>query len=361
LVLNSNYIKRMQILSSELKKCGAEGCLVTSRANYRYFSGFSGSNAMLLVTENKRYLFTDFRYTIQAHEQAPDFEIIQETSGEEKALLNTYLKQNKVKKLLFEDTKVSYKDYFEMKDALAGCKLQPAGDTLERIRMYKDEDEIKNMSLAARLGDEAFSHLLGLIKPGVAECDIAAEIDYYFRKRASTQSFEAIVAGGPNSALCHAVPSKRAFKNGDMVVLDFGCEVNGYCSDMTRTVSIGKASEEMKKIYDIVLAAQLAALAALGPGKMGSEVDAAARNIIAEAGYGAHFGHGLGHSVGLEIHENPRLSPRSGDILEKCMTITVEPGIYIEGLGGVRIEDLCIINEQGYTNLTGSRKDLIEL
>lgn len=359
--MTSNYINRTQILSSHTRKSGVEGCLVTSRANYRYFSGFSGSNAMLLITENKRYLFTDFRYTIQAHEQAPDFEIIQETAGEEKVLLNKYLKQNKIKKLFFEDTKVSFKEYFEIKEALTGCKLQPAGDLLEKIRMYKDEDEIKNMARAAQLGDEAFFHILGLIKPGVAECDIAAEIDYYFRKRASTQSFEAIVAGGPNSALCHAVPSQRSFQKGDMVVLDFGCEVNGYCSDMTRTVSIGKASEEMKKIYGIVLCAQLDALACLGPEKTGSEVDAVARNIIKDAGYGDHFGHGLGHSVGLEIHENPRLSPRSVDVLEKGMTITVEPGIYIEGLGGVRIEDLCIINEQGYTNLTASSKDLIEL
>ncbi len=354
-------MNRIRALLTKMEQSGADACLVTSRTNYRYFSGFSGSNAKLLITAAKRYLFTDFRYTIQAHGQAPDFEVIQETSGEEKRLIAGYLEKHRIRRILFEDTKVSFKEYGEMKEAFPGCRLIPMGSMLETLRMYKDEDEIKNMGLAAKKTDEAFLHILSLIKPGVCESDIAAEIDYFFRKRASTQSFEPIVASGPNSALCHAVPTLRKFQNGDMVVLDFGCEVSGYCSDMTRTVAIGKAPGQMRKIYDIVLSAQLAALEALSAGKTGAQVDAVARNIISAAGYGSNFGHGLGHSVGLEIHEDPRLSPRYEEILETNMSITVEPGIYIEGLGGVRIEDLCIIKENGHVNLTGSDKKLLEI
>ncbi|MDP2892192.1 MAG: Xaa-Pro peptidase family protein [Bacillota bacterium] len=357
----SSNAKRCIALCAKLPALGAEACFISSPANYRYLSGFSGSNAKLLILKDKKYLFTDFRYIIQAAEQAPEYEIVKENPGMELAQVYEALKANGVSSLAFEDAKVSVKAFPEMKDAFPGVELRALGSAVEQLRMRKYEDEVEWLRKAAAMTDEAFAHILGVIKPGVSECDIAAEIEYHFRKRGSRASFEPVAAGGPNSAICHAQPSLRKLQHGDMVLMDFGCEVEGYLSDMTRTVSIGRPSDEMKKIYSLVLEAQSAALAALSAGKKAADVDAAARGRIAKAGYGDKFGHSLGHGVGLEIHEDPRLSPVSEDVLDEGMAVTIEPGIYIEGLGGVRIEDLCIVRKGGYEDLTHSPKELIEI
>ena len=238
----------------------------------------------------------------------------------------------------------------------------PLGEELSLLRAVKDEGEIEKLARAEQIGDEAFSYILTQIKPGITELEIAAKLEYYMKSHgAQEKGFDTIAASGLHSAMPHAVPSEKVLEKGDFLTLDFGCKYQGYCSDMTRTVVIGKANEKQKEIYKIVLEAQEAALAGLRAGMTGAEGDALARKVIEEAGCGDYFGHGLGHSVGLEIHEKPALSPKDQTILRPGIIETVEPGIYIPGLGGVRIEDMTVITENGIKNLTSSPKELIEL
>ena len=236
------------------------------------------------------------------------------------------------------------------------------GEEVNLLRCIKTEEELEKVAKAEAIGDQAFQKILGDIKPGVTELTIAAKLDYYMRELgAEGNSFDTIVASGLHSAMPHAVPTAKKLEKGDFITMDFGCRYDGYCSDMTRTVVLGEASSKQKEIYGIVLKAQMAALEQICAGKTVSEVDQVARGLIAEAGYGEYFGHGLGHSVGLFIHEEPRLSPKCHSVLQKNMTMTVEPGIYIPEFGGVRIEDLVVITEKGCRNLAHSPKELIEL
>ena len=229
-------------------------------------------------------------------------------------------------------------------------------------RRNKDADEIKKITDAERLGDEAFSYVLNKIKAGVTEKEIAFELEFFMRKHgAAGLSFETISASGKRGAMPHGVASDKVIENGDLLTLDFGCVLDGYCSDVTRTVAIGNVSDWQKEIYDVVLKAQKSALAELAAGKKCSEADAVARDIIKSAGYGANFGHSLGHSVGIEIHESPNLSPKSTDTVENGNVLTVEPGIYIDGMGGVRIEDVAAIVDGKAINITHSPKELIIL
>jgi Xaa-Pro aminopeptidase len=361
MILTSIYAENCNKLIRTVELPGSGAFLVSSPANARYLSGFSGSNAKLVITNDKRYLMTDFRYLIQAAQQAPDFEIVAEKRGAELEQLHSLLKHASVSVLAYEDDKTSVSLFGKMQDALPGIAFKGLGGAVEKIRMIKSEDEVACMRQAAGLADDAFEHVLKLMKPGVSEADIAAEITYYFNRHASSTSFDTIVASGPNSAMCHATPSSRRLEHGDMVVMDFGCQIQGYASDMTRTVAVGKPATELAKIYQIVFDAQRNALESLSAGKKASSVDSVARDFIAKHGYGDHFGHGLGHGVGLEIHEEPRLSPTCADILEPGMAVTVEPGIYVEDVGGVRIEDLCVLTKNGYENLTRSKKELIQI
>ncbi|MFY9526018.1 MAG: M24 family metallopeptidase, partial [Limnochordia bacterium] len=229
----------------------------------------------------------------------------------------------------------------------------------EELRSIKTEQEIENIRQAAKIGDQAFAELLPKIRSGVSEIEIALELEFLMRRAgASGMSFSPIIASGPQSALPHARPSERILMYGDFVVFDFGCIVNGYCSDMTRTIVIGEPEEQHLLIYDLVLKAQLESLAAVAPGRKGSEIDAIARDIITDAGYGEYFGHGLGHSLGLEIHESPRLSKADHTVLQPGMVVTVEPGVYLPGFGGVRIEDLVVVREDGHEVLTSTFKEL---
>lgn len=231
---------------------------------------------------------------------------------------------------------------------------------MSNIRIYKDADEIANIIAAQNASDAAFADLVKRIKVGMKETDVATELEYLMKKHGSECcSFDTIVGSGENGALCHAIPGERRLQNGDLVVLDFGSKVNGYCSDMTRTIAMGRPCDKLIQIYDIVREAQQRALNALKPGITGKELDAVARDYIASKGYGECFGHSLGHGFGLEVHEAPNASTVSTYTLEPGMTITVEPGIYIEGLGGVRIEDCCIMTEDGYINPVTSPKELI--
>lgn len=336
-----------------------ESALITKPENRRYFSGFTGSAGTVFITMEKAYFMTDFRYVDQAKDQCDGFEIILLTQGE----MFEFIAKAGVKSMIFEDNFMDVATFENMKIKLTNVDLVPFGNSLQVIRGVKDEKEIENLKKAAKIGDEAFSHMVKYIKAGMSENDIALELEFTMRKLgASGCSFDSIVASGERSSLPHGVATDKIVENGDFITLDYGCIYNGYCSDMTRTVVVGKASEEQKKLYNIVLNAQETALEAIKPGNTCKTPDDIARAIITKAGYGENFGHGLGHGVGLEIHEYPNLNSKGEDIiLEKNMVVTNEPGIYISEKYGVRIEDLVLVTENGYELMSHSTKKLLEI
>lgn len=345
-----------------MTKKGLDAVLISEGCNMRYHSGFCGGTGYLYLTRDRRVLMTDSRYTTQAKEEAGDFEILEISGsfGYEKALKGC-MEADQVRRIGFEDRHMICADLKKLQEA-AEAEWVPLNESLELLRCIKEEWEIERIARAEKIGDQAFSQILGELRPGVTERYIAARLDYCMREMgADGNSFDTIVASGINSAKPHAIPTDRALEPGDFVTMDFGCRYQGYCSDMTRTVVIGRADSLQKEIYHIVLEAQRAALFGLRAQRTGKEVDRIARDIIEDAGYGKFFGHGLGHSVGLYIHEEPRLSPGCGAILQENTTMTVEPGIYLPGRFGVRIEDLVVIGKEGCVNLTHSPKELIEL
>ncbi len=336
-----------------------DGVLVTSGVNIRYLSGFTSSDGFVLVTEESLILFTDFRYTIQAKEQLFEgFSLTEITVANQYELLGEALKAAGVKTLGFEENSMTYAVHGKV--APHAETLVPFSDELDALRLIKSLSEVESIKKAQAIADAAYAELLNRIKPGMTEREAAAELLYICGRLGSEgPSFEPIIGSGPNGAMCHAVTSDRKLQNGDLVVVDFGCIVDGYCSDMTRTFGIGKIDAELLKIYDIVLEAQACALNGLAAGITCKALDALAREHIATAGYGEHFGHGLGHGFGLEVHEAPTASFRSEETLKSGMTVTIEPGIYLEGKGGVRIEDCCVVIETGHINLVTSPKDLV--
>lgn len=357
--MNDIWSPRLAKLRNKL----AEGCydaaFITKRESCMYISGFTGTSAFLIVTQDKALLFTDFRYVEQARKQAPMFETVKYQNSEIPAI-NDALKEYKVKRLGFEEESLSYKKYAEYRDKFEADAFIPLNDILGRLRIVKDETEIGVITKAVEIADKAFSHILEVIKPGMMETEVAAELEYHMKKLgASGPSFDTIVASGYRSSMPHGVASEKKLEKGDPVTMDFGAIYKGYCSDMTRTVFLGEPSQEMRKIYGIVLEAQMKALEGAKKGLTGKEIDSIARETIKTAGYGDNFGHGLGHGVGLEIHEEPRLSVTGSVVMEDGMAVTVEPGIYVEGLGGVRIEDLIIICGNKPRILTSSPKELI--
>lgn len=353
--------KRLISFRSKLTELKLDGALIAKRENYMYLSGFTGTSANLLITQNKAYLLTDFRYVEQSSKQAPLFEIIMH-KPEIKDSINEIINSEEIKNLGFEDQSVSYAAYKAYADKFAGAELKGIGEIVDDMRSIKDTREIELINKAVEIADGAFAHVLPLIKPGVTELDVAAELEYMMKKLgASGPSFETIVASGVRSSMPHGVASQKKLELGDTITLDFGAIYNHYCSDMTRTVFLGQPDKKMIEIYNIVLEAQLTSEKGAVKGRTGREVDKIARDIIYGKGFEGKFGHGLGHSLGLEIHENPRLSVGGDRILENNMAVTVEPGIYIEGLGGVRIEDTIIIRDDDPIVLTKSSKDIIIL
>ncbi len=341
-----------------LGKIDADCLFITSPENLRYFSGFTGGEATLLVTKTERLLYTDSRYLIQAAEEAPDFQVI-DIAG---VRASDGLKERNPHSVAFEGACVSADEFLGLQEKLPEATWQSVSRDILVQRSVKDRTELDFTRRAAKLADDAFSHVLPFIKPGVTEKDVAMELEWYMRKNgASGPSFPIVCASGVRSAMPHGVATDKKLESGDFLTMDFGCLIEGYASDMTRTVVLGKATEEQKRIYETVKIAQETALTVVRAGISGKIADAAARDIIKEAGYGQYFGHALGHGTGLEIHEQPVLSPRSETILEPNMLVTVEPGVYVENLGGVRIEDLVIVTEKGIENLTSSTKELLEL
>lgn len=330
-----------------------EAIYISTYANIFYYSGFTSEDAKLVITKNRRILFTDSRYTIQAHLESPDFEILDYQND----FIKTINELN-FDVLCFEEdnVSVSHFSYLQKLDV----KLKPFSKEIKKPREVKDKDEIEKLKNAESLGNSAFSYIINRIKPGITEKEVALDLEFFMKKQgASALSFETICASGVRSAMPHGVASDKVIEKGDFLTLDFGCVLDGYCSDMTRTVVIGAPSQRQKEIYDIVLKAQKTAIEYLKEGRKCSDCDKVARDIIKNAGFGDNFGHSTGHSVGIEIHESPNLSPKSEDILVCGNIVTVEPGIYIEGFGGVRIEDLVQITSENVVNLTKSEKDLL--
>lgn len=337
-----------------------DAILITSSYNLRYFSGFRGSEGVAIIGKSFRTLFVDSRYTVAAKGEAPDFEVTEFSAGKLIESINEKLEQNNIHSIGFENSVMTVMDFERYRDGLGNIELTGVDNKLNLLRMVKTDEEIAYLRRAEKIGDLAFEKVFPKIKAGALECEIAAELEYQMRLLgADGASFETIVVSGAKSSMPHGMPDATKLKRGDFVTMDFGCIYNGYCSDMTRTVVIEKATDEQIKIYQTVLKAQLAGLEAIREGVEGKEADKVARGIISDAGYGKFFGHSLGHGVGLQIHELPNLSPMSDIILKENMVVTCEPGIYIEGLGGVRIEDMVVVQKSGIDNLTTSPKDLI--
>ena len=342
-----NSVQRTEKLRELVAGKGLDGIFISQPENRFYVSGFSGSAGYLFVTPKLAVLATDFRYIEQSKLQAPEYEVFQ-ISGKAEEWFPKLIGNSQIKRLGFEFENVSVAFARQLTDAMAkaglGVELVPLDGLVEAVRVVKDPEEIRLISRAIEISDKAMTHIVGFIKAGMTEKEVAWEIEKFMREHDSQSvPFEVLVQSGPNSALPHAQPSDRKIGLGEPIVMDIGAKVAGYASDLTRTVCVGKPDAQFKKIYDIVLGAQLAAIALIKEGMTGEQADNFARIIIKEAGHGDAFGHSLGHGVGLAVHEGPRLGPNSTDVLKDGMVFSVEPGIYLPGWGGVRIEDLATL------------------
>ncbi|ADL51664.1 M24 family metallopeptidase [Clostridium cellulovorans] len=352
------YNERLNNLRKKTKEKNLDAVLLVGDYNRNYITGFTGDESYALITGDKAYFITDSRYAEQGKQQVKGFEILQYSTPLAKYLSNL-LEELAVKNLGFEDNVLSYNQYETFKNAF-NCELVPLKGMVEELRLIKDSVEIQNIREAAKIADLGFSHMLNYIKLGMTEKQIALELEFFMRKQgASSTSFNTIVASGVRSALPHGVASDKVIEANEIITMDFGCIYNGYCSDMTRTIAIGKPDGKIIDIYNVVLEAQTRALKEIKEGVTGQYLDKIARDYIIDKGYGKYFGHGLGHGVGVEIHEEPRLNPTSTTIMKAGMIITDEPGIYIPDLGGVRIEDLILVTEDGCEVLSKSPKELI--
>lgn len=351
---------KLERLREALEETGIDAILITNEFSRRYMTGFTGTAGVAIVSKKDAVFITDFRYTEQAASQVKDFRIVQHTATLMEEVANQ-VRNMEIKSLGFEKDHVTYASYELYKHVLQ-ADLVPVSGLVEKIRLKKTEEEITIIKAACRIADEAFEHIVTYIKPGMTELDVSNELEFFMRKLgASSSSFDTIVASGVRSALPHGVATDKVIEIGDFVTLDFGAVYNGYISDTTRTLAVGEPSEKLKEMYQVVLDAQLLALEKVKPGMTGKEADAIARDYIASKGYGEAFGHSLGHGIGLEVHEGPGLSSRSEIVLEPGMIITIEPGIYLPNIGGVRIEDDALVTENGLEKLTHSTKELLIL
>ena len=355
-----NQIARIQ---EQLIEQGLDGLLLTDEKNQRYAAGFAFTDGAVLVGREKAWLITDSRY-IEAASAAAAPGVTVWLYDRERPLwsrLKEAIRQAGMERLAAEDGKLSHREYLGYEKAL-GMTLQPAGELMARLRAAKTEEELGAMRSAQAIAERALEEVLALIRPGMTEKQVMAELVYRTLRHGSEgNAFDPIVVSGPNTSLPHGVPGDRVIRRGDFVTMDFGCLKEGYCSDMTRTVAVGEATEEMRNVYDIVLKAQLAGIAVARAGIPGKEIDAAARKVITQAGYGPYFGHGFGHSLGLDIHEAPSANLRGEEPMPVGAVCSAEPGIYLPGRFGVRIEDVMILREGGCDVITKAPKELIIL
>ncbi|MDF2556385.1 MAG: Xaa-Pro dipeptidase [Bacillales bacterium] len=351
---------KLEQLRNKFDELHVDGILITNEFNRKYISGFTGSTGVVLISKSEAKFITDFRYIEQATAQCVGFEIVKQTIPYSE-LVNDECKKMGIKRLAFEQDNLTFSTFKGYESKFEG-ELVPVSGVVEEQRKVKTADEIAIIQTAAEIADATFKYILDFIKPGITETDVSNEMEFFMRRAGATSSsFDIIVASGWRSALPHGIASNKVIEKGDMVTLDFGAVYNHYVSDMTRTIAVGDPGEKLKEIYAIVLEAQEYANTHIRPGITGIEADALARDIIKAKGYGDYFGHGLGHSIGLEVHEGPNLSFRSSEILVPGNVVTNEPGIYIPHLGGVRIEDDLVITEKGNYPLTISTKELIIL
>jgi Xaa-Pro aminopeptidase len=349
---------RLTELRQKLVEQEIDAVVITQPENRRYLSGFTGSAGAVIVSAEDVYLATDFRYYEQVHRQSPDFTLVR-IEGKFPPILAGLIAKIGARRVGFEGTHVTVDQHQEWAQALEGIELVPVKGMVETLRAIKDEDELALIRRAVELSDAAFAHVARWLEPGMTESAVAWELEAFMRTHgADGIAFDLLVGSGPNGAMPHAHPGDRQIREGEPIVMDLGARVDGYCSDLTRTLCLGEPDDTLRRIHAIVLEAQEAAESAMRAGLKGRTVDAIARDLIGAAGHEQHFGHGLGHGVGLAIHEQPSAGRISEDVLQPGMTITVEPGVYIEGWGGVRIEDLVVVQEQGIEVLTAAPKEL---
>lgn len=351
---------RLENLRQKLAEKEVDAILVSQPENRYYLSGFDGSAGFLLITPQKTVLATDFRYTEQAANQAPDYEIFR-TTGEMAEWLPKLLADFNLRSLGFESAHLTVSTHHRLSDILTNIqpslKLVPLEGVVESLRAVKEPEEIELITRAMKIADAALNYIGDRIEAGVTEKDVAWEIEQFMRQQGSQPlPFEVIVASGANAALPHHKPSTRAIRTGEPVIIDIGAKVEGYCSDLTRTIYPGKHEDRFNKVYDAVLSAQLVVMTTARAGMSGSEIDDLGRKMIEQEGYGEAFGHGLGHGIGLAPHEQPRLGPNSQDIIVDGMVFTIEPGIYLTGWGGVRIEDVGVMENGKIRIISRARK-----
>ncbi len=359
------HLKRLQKLQTLITEKVLDGFLLCQPENIRYISGFTGSSGWLLISRQRAILATDFRYVEQAKAESPDFDIFQ-TKGEPQDWLPELVSELRWHKLGFEANSISYETYQRLSDTIRSkqikLELVPLARIVEQFRSIKEPDEIECITKAAVLADTAFKQAKNIICAGMTEKEVAWEIEKILRQQGSEGvPFEIIVASGANSALPHARPTEKTILSGEPLLIDMGARINGYCSDFTRTLFLGKADKTFQEIYDIVLKAQTTALEGISSGMTAWQADRLARSIVEQAGYGDTFGHGLGHGVGLAIHELPTINPNSSDSLANGMVFTIEPGIYLAGQYGIRIEDLVILENDKVRVLTKADKAIYQL
>ncbi|MBF7017033.1 M24 family metallopeptidase [Staphylococcus durrellii] len=352
-------MRRTNQLNTYIQEKHLDGVIVLSDFNRRYLSGFTGTSGALIITQDHQYLLTDFRYIEQATRQAPQFEII-----EQKDSLIEEIKQQLsnlgLENVGFEGNLVSYDTYLQL--SKSNISLISISGAIEKIREVKDEDEIAIIQKAAEIVDKTYEYVLSIAKSGMTEQELKAKLESKMLELgAEGTSFDTIVASGHRGALPHGVASEKVIEQGELITLDFGAYYKGYSSDITRTFAIGEPDKKLKEIYQIVLTANEQSIEAAKAGITGKALDAVARDYITEQGYGEAFGHSLGHGIGLDVHEGPALSKKSESLLQQNNCVTIEPGIYIDGLGGVRIEDDILITENGCELFTKCTKDLIIL
>lgn len=348
---------------SEILKSKNDCVIISSPENRRYFTGFNSSDGFLVITNDEAIFFTDSRYIEAAQNQITVCKSVLLKRVSETIV--PFLKENNIENIYLETERLTVAELNSLKKAFDFCKVEAkeeVDEIINKLRSIKTEKEIEYIKKAQQIAEAAFEYILKFIKVGVTEKEIALELDFYMLSHgAEAVSFETIAVSGKNSSMPHGVPTDKKIENGDFITMDFGAVYNGYHSDMTRTVIVGEPTEKQKEVYETVLKAQTEALAVLKTGVSGVDADKAARDIIDAKGYKENFGHGTGHGVGIEIHESPNLSPYSKAILETGNIVTVEPGIYIPDEFGVRIEDMALITEDGYINLTSCEKELIIL
>lgn len=399
---------RRKNLRNNIASLGMNVVLIDSPSNLYYYTGFTGGEAMFVMpvlndmqiaaqyTDQEEYsdvnnisllegyMITDSRYYEQVEMECPDLTLIRlENKGYSQHVKDVLeqmslddllsMKDNsdgarnlnsvyKAKVTIAVESSMNLAQYMKLCEVCKEYQFRIANDAIMESRMVKDETELQKLTQAEAIGDAAFTHILDYIKPGVTEAEIALELEFFMKRQgASKLSFDTIVASGPNSSMPHAQVTNRKIQCGDFVTMDFGCVYQGYCSDMTRTIAVGTPSDDMKKIYQIVLDANLRAMEGIRAGVKCNDIDALARDYITSKGYGEYFGHGLGHGVGLDIHEEPRFSPKCDVVAKENMVITDEPGIYLPGQFGVRIEDLIVVKQDGYERLSHSEKSLLVL